>query len=89
MVKFVKIPFILLALAANLIICHKHSSSPLMLLVSFDGFRHDYLKRYNLTNFNTLKSLGSHADFIYNSFATVTFPSKLLRNLYLKLVLQN
>ena len=51
------------------------SNKPLMLLVSFDGFRWDYLNKFNLTNFNYLKSIGSHAEFIYNSFATVTFPS--------------
>lgn len=51
------------------------SNKPLMLLVSFDGFRWDYLHKYNLTNFNYLKSIGSHAEFIYNSFATVTFPN--------------
>ncbi len=56
---------------------YKHSNKPLMLLISFDGFRWDYLKMYNLTNFNYLKSVGSHSEFIYNSFATVTFPSKL------------
>lgn len=51
------------------------SDQPLMLLVSFDGFRWDYLKRFNLTNFNYLKSVGSHAEYIQNSFATVTFPN--------------
>ena len=54
---------------------HAHSSEPLMLLVSFDGFRWDYLNHHNLTNFNTLKQNGVYTDFIYNSFATVTFPN--------------
>ena len=44
--------------------------------VSFDGFRWDYLKRFDLPNFNYLKLHGSHAEHIKNSFATVTFPSK-------------
>lgn len=48
---------------------------PLLLLVSFDGFRWDYLLKHNLTNFNYLKAQGSHAEFIRNSFATVTFPN--------------
>lgn len=30
---------------------------------------------HNLSNFNYLKSIGSHAEFIYNSFSTVTFPN--------------
>jgi len=53
------------------------NEKPLLLLVSFDGFRWDYLKKYNLSNFNYLKSIGSHAEYIQNSFATLTFPSKL------------
>ena len=51
------------------------SDKPLMLLVSFDGFRWDYLSMYNLTNFNTLKNMGAHADYIINSFSTITFPN--------------
>jgi ectonucleotide pyrophosphatase/phosphodiesterase family protein 5 len=46
-----------------------------MLLVSMDGFRWDYLTKHNLSNFNYLKSIGSHADYINNSFSTVTFPN--------------
>ena len=53
----------------------KTQAPPLMLLISFDGFRWDYLKKHTLKNFNYLKSIGSHANFIYNSFATVTFPN--------------
>lgn len=54
---------------------HRHSNKPLMLLVSFDGFRWDYLHMHNLSNFNYLKASGSHAEYIYNSFSTVTFPN--------------
>ena len=53
----------------------KISEKPLLLLVSFDGFRWDYLSKHNLSNFTYLKSIGSYSDFIYNSFATVTFPN--------------
>lgn len=62
-------------LTSELAQCHKHSSSPMMLLVSFDGFRWDYLKTHNLTNFELLKKNSSYADFIYSSFVTVTFPN--------------
>ncbi len=75
MQSFLSILFVTLVFSSG-IAAHKHSSQPLMLLVSFDGFRWDYLNKRNLTNFNELKKLGSHADFIYNSFATVTFPSR-------------
>lgn len=49
--------------------------NPLLLLISFDGFRWDYLHMHNLSNFNYLKLHGSHAEQILNSFATVTFPN--------------
>ncbi len=52
---------------------HKHSDKPLLLLVSFDGFRWDYLNKYNLPNFNSLKKNSSYADFIYNQFVTGKF----------------
>lgn len=54
---------------------HQHSEKPLVLLVSFDGFRWDYLNKHNLENFNSLKKNGSHADYIHNQFTTATFPS--------------
>lgn len=75
--RSVSVLFSLVCLSCSLlnIQTHKHSEKPLVLLVSFDGFRWDYLKKFNLTNFNYLKKEGSHADFIHNSFATVTFPN--------------
>lgn len=66
---------LLITLAMLFQTAYSVSDEPLMLLVSFDGFRWDYLKKFNLTNFNYLKSVGSHAEYIQNSFATVTFPN--------------
>jgi ectonucleotide pyrophosphatase/phosphodiesterase family protein 5 len=54
---------------------HALNTKPLMLLISFDGFRWDYLNMYNLTNFNRLRDMGTHADYIINSFSTITFPN--------------
>lgn len=54
---------------------HTHSSDPMLILVSFDGFRWDYLKNHDLPNFNALKQDGVHAEYIYNAYATVTFPN--------------
>ena len=54
---------------------HSHSSEPLLLLVSFDGFRWDYLNNHNLTNFNSLKEDGAYSDYIINNFVTVTLPN--------------
>ncbi|CAF4297907.1 unnamed protein product, partial [Adineta steineri] len=51
------------------------STPPLLLLISFDGFRWDYPELYNLTNFNLLMKRGVRVKYIKNAFATVTFPS--------------
>ncbi|CAF2046430.1 unnamed protein product [Rotaria magnacalcarata] len=51
------------------------SSPPLLLLISFDGFRWDYPDIYQLPNFNSLIKRGVRVKHIDNSFATVTFPS--------------
>lgn len=53
---------------------NKTSSLPLLLLISFDGFRWDYPELYNLSNFNSLIQRGVKAKYIENNFATVTFP---------------
>jgi hypothetical protein len=51
------------------------SSSPLLLLISFDGFRWDYPDIYNLPHFNSILKRGVRVKHIDNNFATVTFPS--------------
>ena len=53
---------------------NKTSSVPLLLLISFDGFRWDYPQLYNLSNFNSLIQRGVKVKYIENNFATVTFP---------------
>jgi predicted AlkP superfamily pyrophosphatase or phosphodiesterase len=53
----------------------EQSTSPLLLLISFDGFRWDYPDIYNLPNFNAILKRGVRVKHIDNSFATVTFPS--------------
>jgi len=64
-----------LLVALTITSAHKHSSHPLVLLISFDGFRWDYLKTHTLPNFEYLKGAGSHAEYINNAFSTVTFPN--------------
>lgn len=56
-------------------ILNKTSTSPLLLLISFDGFRWDYPDIYNLPHFNSLLKRGVRVKHIDNSFPTVTFPS--------------
>lgn len=77
-IKGIILPIVWLFIWAQVncfVINPQQSAQPMLLLVSFDGFRWDYLNMYNLTNFNYLKNLGSHADYIINSFSTVTFPN--------------
>ncbi|CAF0998471.1 unnamed protein product [Adineta steineri] len=60
-------------------------SIPLLLLVSFDGFRHDYPKLHGpLKNFQRLEQRGVHAQKMISTFATATFPNHytLITGLY-------
>ncbi|XP_059469473.1 bis(5'-adenosyl)-triphosphatase enpp4-like isoform X2 [Neocloeon triangulifer] len=50
------------------------TTDPAVLIVSFDGFRHDYFDRVSSPNFDRLKRRGSHGD-IMNVFETKTFPN--------------
>lgn len=45
-----------------------------LLLVSLDGFRHDYLLR-NIPTLETLAREGVHARFLMPSYPTLTFPN--------------
>ena len=44
-------------------------------MVSFDGFRHDYVEKYNLPNFKKLISKGAAAEALIPSFPSKTFPN--------------
>uniref|UniRef100_UPI0037E7DDE9 bis(5'-adenosyl)-triphosphatase enpp4 n=1 Tax=Semicossyphus pulcher TaxID=241346 RepID=UPI0037E7DDE9 len=50
-------------------------SPPPLLLVSFDGFRADYLKRFPMVNLKLLYSQGVLVDELTNVFVTKTFPN--------------
>lgn len=51
-------------------------SFPLLLVVSFDGFRHDYPKLHGpLRNFRRLEQRGVHASKMIPTFTTATFPN--------------
>jgi len=56
-------------------ILSKTSSPPLLLVISFDGFRWDYPDIYKLPHFNSILKRGVRVKHVDNSFATVTFPS--------------
>ncbi|MDP6582768.1 MAG: ectonucleotide pyrophosphatase/phosphodiesterase [Vicinamibacterales bacterium] len=48
---------------------------PYVVLVSFDGFRHDYLSRYDTPNFDRVAGTGAVADALIPVYPSLTFPS--------------
>ena len=57
-----------------------HSDNTLLLIVSFDGFRHDYLEKVaksgrKTPNFDKLRQEGVEAQHVKNRFITKTFPN--------------
>lgn len=48
---------------------------PPLLLVSFDGFRADYLRRFHMPNLELLYSQGVLVEELTNAFITKTFPN--------------
>jgi predicted AlkP superfamily pyrophosphatase or phosphodiesterase len=51
------------------------SSDPILVLVSFDGWRWDYMDRYGARNLQTLASRGARARAMIPSFPVLTFPN--------------
>lgn len=51
------------------------SKSPLLIVVSFDGFRYDYLNKTDTPNFGRLAADGVRAPWIEARFITKTFPN--------------
>lgn len=48
---------------------------PYLILVSFDGFRHDYIETFDLPNFKEFMVNGSSAEALVPSFPSKTFPN--------------
>ena len=48
---------------------------PYVVLVSFDGFRHDYLARYDTPSFDHVADTGGSADALIPVYPSLTFPS--------------
>lgn len=46
-----------------------------LLLVSFDGFRHDYIDKFDMKNFKKLHSQGLRTRWTIDQFVTKTFPN--------------
>jgi predicted AlkP superfamily pyrophosphatase or phosphodiesterase len=50
-------------------------SAPYVILVSFDGFRHDYVEKYNAPTFKSIYKKGSYTTAMVPSFPSKTFPN--------------
>ncbi len=48
---------------------------PYVVLVSFDGFRHDYVSKFNLPNFQKVIANGAASDGLIPAFPSKTFPN--------------
>jgi predicted AlkP superfamily pyrophosphatase or phosphodiesterase len=53
----------------------EHLAKPSLVLVSFDGFRADYLDRLNLPNFRRVMARGVRAQALRPVFPAITFPN--------------
>ena len=62
----------------------EHRQKPSLLVVSFDGFRADYLDRFDLPNFRRVMTRGTRARGMHPVFPTITFPNhySLVTGLY-------
>ena len=62
----------------------EHLQKPTLLLVSFDGFRADYLDRFELPNFRRVMTAGTRARGMHPVFPSITFPNhySLVTGLY-------
>lgn len=66
---------ILLLLISSVVVCAQNKDRPYVVLVSFDGFRHDYVSKYDLPNFKSFIKNGTAADALIPSFPSKTFPN--------------
>jgi predicted AlkP superfamily pyrophosphatase or phosphodiesterase len=62
----------------------EHRQKPSLLVISFDGFRADYLDRFDLPNFRRVMTRGTRARGMHPVFPTITFPNhySLVTGLY-------
>ncbi|WP_139177728.1 alkaline phosphatase family protein [Roseivirga pacifica] len=70
---------ILFCVVLGLVCCEKvmdlNSDKPYVVLVSFDGFRHDYVEKYNAPNFKELVANGVSSKGLIPSYPSKTFPN--------------
>jgi alkaline phosphatase D len=70
-----RILFLMTFILVSFFIRAQQNSAPYVVLVSFDGFRHDYVKNFNPPNFKKFIAKGSGAESMIPSFPSKTFPN--------------
>ena len=53
----------------------RHLDKPYVVVVSFDGFRHDYMEMFATPNFDRVAAEGARADGLIPVFPSLTFPA--------------
>src|SRR3982751_6460283 len=67
---------VLLAFATNLQAAHELApTNRILILISLDAFRSDYLQKFNPPNLNRLAKEGVHAEKLIPVFPSMTFPN--------------
>jgi len=59
--------------------CRPVKQKPLVVLISFDGFRWDYLDKYPTPNLQWVRAQGISAESLIPVFPTKTFPNHYIR----------
>ena len=53
----------------------QQKNTPYVILISFDGFRHDYVEKFNAVNFKSFIKKGTQAEALIPCFPSKTFPN--------------
>src|ERR1041384_2111235 len=73
--RFVQVIFLAFFLTFGSTPSIAQNSEPSVLLISFDGFRHDYIDKYDLKNFKTFRAKGSYSEGLIPCYPSLTFPN--------------
>ena len=70
-----KINILALLLLTHLSIFAQHEKTPYVVMVSFDGFRHDYIDKYPTKNIHKFIKKGAAAEAMLPAYPSKTFPN--------------
>ncbi|XP_049860995.1 ectonucleotide pyrophosphatase/phosphodiesterase family member 5-like [Schistocerca gregaria] len=72
---FVFIAILLICIFTLFAVFYGSPTKPLLLVVSFDGFRYDYINKNVTPTLHSLHQRGVHSEYMRNVFITKTFPN--------------